>query len=120
MDKINIYEEIEIWSPIEDFSNYEVSNQGNIKNKTSQQILKNWLQGLNYCVGMTNNSGKNRSIPIKKLVAIYFVKNPYNFSHIEHIDLNKTNNNYKNIRWIKQCKNINKNEYIGKKTKNGK
>lgn len=37
---------------------------------------------------------------VHKLVAEYFLPNPYNLTDIHHIDGNKTNNDVNNLQWI--------------------
>ena len=44
-----------------------------------------------------NISGQN--IKVHRLVAKYFVANPYNYNIVDHIDGDKLNNHYKNLRW---------------------
>ena len=42
---------------------------------------------------------------IHKLVAHEFVENPENKSNIDHIDRNRSNNQYNNLRWVSSSEN---------------
>ena len=97
----------EIWKTIKDeeFSNYEISNMGNVRNKNTGKYVK----------GDTNNMGYRRvtfyNKPFKKryfvhrLVAEYFVDNAQDKPIVNHIDGNKTNNIYTNLEWVTHSEN---------------
>ncbi|AGC01811.1 HNH endonuclease [Acanthamoeba polyphaga moumouvirus] len=88
----------EIWKSIPDFKNYEVSNNGNIRNKNTKKIRKLQLKmGYHYCCLSENNKSKN--FRVHRLVAKLFVKNPNKYDIVNHLDGNKLNNNYKNLEW---------------------
>lgn len=42
---------------------------------------------------------------IHRLVAMYFVANPYNKTIVNHIDGNKLNNHYTNVEWVTASEN---------------
>ena len=73
-------------------------------------------------------NGKSTNIFIHRLVAEYFVKNPYNYDSVDHIDSNRLNNNYYNLRWTSKSYNCGRSiaqlnkmqvEYIKKNYKRG-
>lgn len=83
MEPIIIYEESELWGPVENFSNYEISNRGRIKNIKTKRILKPWATAdLNSKLELTNNDGKCKTVAVKNLVAKCFVENPHNFTSL--------------------------------------
>ncbi|MEA2107660.1 MAG: NUMOD4 domain-containing protein [Bacteroidota bacterium] len=83
---------------------YEVSNYGRVKsycyNKDEGRILKPGLtKGFQTVTFKTN--GKKKTFLVHKLVAIFFVpKDNDNQSIAIHLDWNKRNNYYKNLKWV--------------------
>ena len=51
------------------------------------------------------SEGKRRYVLIHRLVAKYFVDNPLNKPHVNHIDGDKTNNKSKNLEWVTPYEN---------------
>jgi len=97
--------EDEIWKIIT-FADkkYEVSNYGRVKsycyNKNEGRILKPGLTKGFYTVTFKTN-GKKKTFLVHKLVAIFFVpKDNDNQSIVIHLDWNKRNNYYKNLKWV--------------------
>jgi len=92
----------EIWKTIiGEYSNYEISSHGRIKNKTSGKILNitSKLQGF-YRVNLRNKK-KRKGFLIHKLVDKYFLPEYKGKYIVEHVDGNKTNNNVNNLKRIK-------------------
>lgn len=90
----------EIWKSIPK-TNYEVSNEGNVRNKGTKQILR-----------PTAVTGYNRVCLHKKmylnsrLVSHAFIPNPNNYKIVNHKDGNKTNNHIDNLEWSTQKQNV--------------
>ena len=42
---------------------------------------------------------------IHRLIGLHFIPNPENLPYIDHIDLNKLNNNIDNLRWVSSSTN---------------
>jgi len=82
---------------------YFISNYGRIKSfRNKEIILKQNLKS--YFVININK----KNYYIHKLVATYFLKNPNNYTIVDHNDTNRYNNFYKNLKWIKnQSENMN-------------
>src|SRR5690348_13372237 len=98
---------IELWKPIPDFPNYEISTLGNIKVAKSGRsgsngvgtILKYKTDEDNYCsVKLTNNKVKT-TLRIHRLVAKVFIhnNNPKINIEVDHINKDKTNNKINNL-----------------------
>jgi transposase-like protein len=105
MQKIGIKE---MYLPIDDYSNYEVSNFGQVKNRKTGRILKPRLnrQGYEY-VGLCDGINKPKLQQVHRLVLIAFegISKNENQIFVDHIDNNKTNNCLFNLRWVSQQQN---------------
>jgi hypothetical protein len=89
----------EIYVTIEGFSNYAVSNFGNISNTQTGKHLKT-----SDCKGTLKvtlcENGKSKQFYVHRLVALAFVENPENKDFVIHVDDNRTNNTATNLKWI--------------------
>jgi len=89
----------EVWKTLENFSNYEISSFGNLRNKTTGYIIKPCIKSGYLCTSLTNDDKKYKSIKIHRLVGLSFIPNPENKYTINHKDHNKLNNNLNNLEW---------------------
>ena len=93
---------MEIWKDIKGYNGiYKVSNYGNVVSyvKNTPKALNGHVLPNGYRMIIINYKGQIKKFFLHKLVATYFVDNPNKYSHICHIDGNKLNNNYANLRW---------------------
>jgi len=107
-EKNKIAGEKEIWKeiPYTDHK-YEVSNYGRVRsycqNQQTGKILKPSKIGGFYVVSL-KVKGKSRHFLVHKLVAECFVpKEKESDEAVIHLDWNKTNNYYKNLKWVSKA-----------------
>lgn len=111
---------IEVWKDIPQYEGlYQVSNLGNVRSldrvcrrgrKLKGKVLKDALCGRGYFVVELNKNGKAKTITVHKLVAYSFL-NHKPCGHklvVNHIDINRENNNLYNLEIITQRENTNK------------
>jgi hypothetical protein len=98
----------EVYKDIEGYSNYAVSNYGNVKNKTTGLILKPGNNGKGYLhVALYDENHIGKCVMIHRLVAQAFIPNPNNLPQVNHIDECKVNNHVDNLEWVTSEQNIN-------------
>lgn len=102
----------EVWKDIIDYEDYyQVSNYGNIKSKNRIVFDNNGIRlrqnkakimrfrlGVYKMIGLNKNHIQNQFL-VHRLVAKHFVPNPENKSDVNHLDGDKYNNYYLNLRW---------------------
>ena len=95
---------MEEYKDIDGYDNYEVSNMGNVRNKTTGLILKHSLQNGYYCIALSTD-GKSKHFRVHRLIALHFIPNPHNKRLVDHKDRNPLNNNINNLRWATPSEN---------------
>jgi hypothetical protein len=90
------------------YEQFEVSNDGQIKNIQTGTIYKLTLNKNGYlqvCVSL--GSRKNKKVfKVHKAVAEAFIPNPENKKEVNHLDGNKQNNNVSNLEWATSKENM--------------
>lgn len=103
----------EVWKDIPQYEGlYQISSIGRVKslkrsiNRKNNRLLNLREKYLSLKIDehgyvkvqlWKDNKGKN--IRAHRLVALCFIDNPNHFLEVNHIDGNKTNNNYNNLEW---------------------
>lgn len=107
----------EIWKKIKEYPNYEISNFGRVKSLKYYSnihkkyydrvlILKEKTNKHGYkMIGLSNEYGR-KTFAIHRLVANAFIDNKNNYNEVNHIDGNKSNNNFNNLEWCTRRDNI--------------
>ena len=93
---------------IQDYPNYIIYNNGDIFSKTKNKIITKDINKNGYVYSHLYKNSKQKTITNHKLVATHYIPNPHNYTDIDHIDSDKTNNNVNNLRWCNRTMN---NEY---------
>lgn len=96
--------EEELWKPIHNFENYEVSTLGRVKNIKTNKIMKLNNKGGYLSISLVNYL-ERKSFKVHRLVALAFIQNLENKSDVNHIDKNKHNNNISNLEWSTRAEN---------------
>lgn len=103
---------------INGFSNYAISNYGNIKNIKNGKILHPVNTPNGYLQYVFCQNGIKKGFKIHRLVALYFIDNPENKPCINHKDGNKHNNNFTNLEWCTPKENDSHARNTGLKNQN--
>jgi len=82
-----------MWKQFND--TYSVSNLGQVKNVKTNHILKGELNSKGY-IRVTL---KDKRYLVHRLVAILYIPNTNNYSQVNHINHNKTDNRHSNLEW---------------------
>jgi hypothetical protein len=96
-----------MWKTIKDFERYEINENGDIKNIKTTYLLKSIKDKDGYLqIGLRKEGiRKKYFFKIHKLVALHFLEFE-ELKQIDHIDRNKLNNNFTNLRWVTFQENI--------------
>jgi len=100
---------------IKDHPDYLIYDDGRIYSKRynrhndtyTNEFLKFGINGEGYHnVKLYTDEGYS-SLTVHRLVALHYVENPDNKECVDHIDGNKINNHYSNLRWASRMENSN-------------
>lgn len=91
----------EIWKPIEEFPEYEISNFGEVSSHKGKgrRTIKSFYNPEGYKFVYLYKDNKKHPVQVHRLVAKYFVPNPNNYEYINHKDEDKGNNICSNLEW---------------------
>jgi hypothetical protein len=100
----------ETWKTVKYAENYEISDQGNIRTKKNNRLLKINYERLKETntrarPGLTSN-GKLKQYYLHRIVAEHFLDNPNNLPEVNHKDGDFYNNKLENLEWISKIDNM--------------
>lgn len=93
-----------MWKECAGFSEYEVSSDGEVRNKNGF-MLKPCKDKDGYLYVSLHRNKKGHFVFIHRLVAKAFLNNPDNKPQVNHIDGNKMNNATSNLEWVTSSEN---------------
>ena len=93
------------WKDIPGAAQFEVNEQGQIRNKKTGCIRVLDCNKNGYYRLMVTQNGKHLRIAAHRAVALAFIPNPLNKPIVDHIDNDIKNNCLSNLRWATPCEN---------------
>jgi len=94
----------EVWKPIEDHTDYEVSTWGNVASTRFGKIRILQLHS-DERGRQSVDIGSHHRVFVHNLVGCSFLSKPGDCIEIDHIDRNPSNNNVSNLRWVSKSHN---------------
>ena len=92
---------------IRDHPGYYISNNGTVFSSKSGIFMKKKYDVGYPAISFPKANRLSDVFKIHRLVAIYFLDNVKNRLAVDHIDTNRRNNNYTNLRWVTNEENSN-------------
>lgn len=96
------------WKKIKNYDNYSISDEGQIRNDKSGRILKQHGAHSGYAQVTLSKKGRIKTFYVHRLVMNTFKPNPKpnEYTDINHIDYNKSNNSLNNLEWCTHADNM--------------
>tara|TARA_R110000824_G_scaffold750_1_gene4697 strand:+ start:241 stop:690 length:450 start_codon:yes stop_codon:yes gene_type:complete len=93
--------------------NYRVEEDGEVYNIKSGKKIKPWVNKSGYEIIGPHINGKRKKMYIHRLVALTYIPNEDGKPQVDHIDRNRLNNHFTNLRWVTHLEN-HQNKELGK------
>lgn len=92
---------MEVWKQISNYSKYEISDNGKVRNKeTQKEISQGSLDKDGYpTVKLYDDNGIRKKLYVRKLVAEAFIPNPENLKSVRLKNGDKFDNDVSNLFW---------------------
>jgi len=88
------------WKIIEDYPDYAISNDGQVKSIKFQRLLKGTKNSSGYLYVNLVKNKIPKSFAIHRLVMKYFGTGQSENTIVDHIDNDKLNNHINNLQWM--------------------
>ena len=99
---------MEKWIPAKQFSKYEVSNNGSVKNSKTGRILRTFPNARGYMqVCLRDDDRRQHTVSVHRLIADSFYDGNHSDLDVNHIDGDKQNNRIGNLEFCTRKENIN-------------
>lgn len=92
---------------------YEINENGDVRNKITENLIEGDINNAGYYRVCLYKKPRRQRYFRHKLVAELFIPNPNNYKEINHINGNKSNNNYSNLQWCNRVYNEREARRIG-------
>lgn len=96
-----------MYKEIKEAPGYSIYDDGRVWSEKQQKFLSISLDEKGYQKASLWVNNKVKTIKIHRLVAKYFIPNPYNYKEVNHKDEDKTNNHVENLEWCDRKYNVN-------------
>ena len=107
------------WKPVDGFSNYIVSNMGDIINAERGAVIHPMPNSSGYLRYCLFENGRKKQEFVHRIVARAFLPAVKGADYVDHINRDKLDNRAENLRWVTASQN-NLNSSMRKDKKNSK
>jgi hypothetical protein len=90
---------------LEKFDNYEINQEGILRNVKTKRILEGAVTKYGYVRFHLRQDGLTKNVYKHRILAELWIFNPDNLTCVDHIDRNKLNNSIENLRWCSVSEN---------------
>ena len=88
------------------YPNYIITTDGKVYNSQRNRFLALSKYEGGYIFVCVSSCNEQKIFSVHRLVASHFIANPNNYSEVNHIDFDKTNNNVDNLEWVSRSDNM--------------
>lgn len=96
-----------MYKELEEAAGIYIYDDGRVWNEKKQKFISTSLDEKGYVKVSLWVNKKVKTLKIHRLVAKYFIPNPYNYKEVNHKDEDKTNNCVSNLEWCNRKYNVN-------------
>ena len=101
----NLNKNEENWGSVDGYADYEVSWLGRVRHAATKVIVEQRTSTYGYSMAHLYKNGKGKPHYVHRLVASTWVANSSEKPCVDHIDGNRANNNYENLRFATYAEN---------------
>ena len=94
-----------MWKLSDLYPNYEVSDQGEVRNAKTKKLLSLKKKIRGYIYVHLHQDGKSKVVTVHRLIASAFIPNPNNLETVNHINYIKDDNRVENLEWMSYSEN---------------